>query len=202
MKGRLAIAGATLAAAALASALSAPTSAGTPARVIDRTFICKTTPHSGIRGIEVRSYPDHTADPPRYYLTVQNGFAGPAVAARDASLALAHTGGLRVHAKLCRAAPAARVPLRAGGLTGGATPLGEEWECELPGRVLVRVRATLARPDRWLRRTPTYAGVNAKVTSASVAVWSLALRKPIAFSSIDSKAGASVFVEPTRCLKD
>lgn len=182
--------------AAVAAVLSAGATAGTPSRIVDRTFVCQTVVHAGVRGIGLLASPANSFARSEQNLHVLGG-----VGMSSPSLAWTGTEGVRVHVKLCRAAPAARVRLRADALTGGVEKFPAEYECELPGRLLVRVRATLARPAPWLRRTPTHAGVDGKVTTAAIAVRSLALRKPIAFTSFDAK-GVRVFLDPTRCVRD
>lgn len=183
-------------AAALAAVLAASVGAVTPSRLVDRTFVCETVVHAGVRGVGLLASPRGPFDRSEQNLHVLAG-----VGMSSPLLAWAGTEGVRVHVKLCHAAPEARVPLRPTGLDGGAETFSAEYDCELPGRLLVRVRATLARPARWLRRTPTHAGVDGKVTTAAIAVRSLTLRRPVSFTAFDTK-GVRVFVHPTRCLKD
>lgn len=191
MKARAVVAG-----AAVAAALTTAAAANTPTRVIDRTFVCETVVHAGVRGVTLLASPPGSFNRSEQNLHVLGG-----VGMSSPSLAWTGTEGVRVHVKLCRAAPAARVPLRPTGLDGGVEKFGSEYDCELPGRIIVRVRATLARPDRWLRRTATHAGVSGTVTQGAIAVRSLALRKPVAFTSFDAK-GVRLFVDQARCVKD
>jgi hypothetical protein len=185
-------------AAALAAVLAAPGTAVAPTRIVDRTFGCETLVHAGLRGIAVRGGSNYAATPREYSLYLDSG----ALYDSEFLVGAGRTWGARVDIKRCREAPTAGVSLRAGNLVGGRETFYPKYQCELSGRILVRVRATLARPGRWLRRTPRYAGINGPVTSATIAVRSPALGKPIAFTSFDAKTGVRVFVEPDRCVKD
>lgn len=108
-------------------------------------------------------------------------------------------GTLAVNQQLCRPSNA-RVPLTPKGLDGGpAGPLGEEYDCPAPSRVLVRLRATLAT------RTPVYRDRHLLKTKATLRTASLAIRtrtgKPLAFAAVFESGSARLFTAPG-CLAD
>jgi hypothetical protein len=128
---------------------SRPFAAGRPAApgstaVIDRTLACSTAMRGGLRMIEIRGYAGARQAPfpqtPSFDL-VTNWTP-------DATLASASTAGMQLNPTRCTAT-SRRVPLTSAGLRGGAAPSsGQEYECEAPQRVFVRVRAVFSAPTK------------------------------------------------------
>jgi hypothetical protein len=75
----------------------------------------------------------------------------------------------------------ASVPLSSKGLPGPPVEFGKDVECQLRGRVLVRVRAVLRTSAAWRRVQGGYAGARANVVEASLAVRTQPGRRPVAF---------------------
>jgi hypothetical protein len=108
-------------------------------------------------------------------------------------------GTLALNQKLCTRSRA-RVRLTAKGLEGGrAGPLGVEYDCEAPRRVLVRVRATLRR------RAPVYRDRHFVKTKANLKNAYLAIRtrsgKPLAFAAVFESGKARLFTASS-CIAD
>jgi hypothetical protein len=88
-----------------------------------------------------------------------------------------------------------RVPLSSRDLRAGSP--GEQYRCDAPAKVLVRLRAVFKRPTFFRRdaRFPDQMDAPGNITNAFVAVTTLRDRKPLAFLSVHEKGGAArVFV--------
>ena len=77
--------------------------------------------------------------------------------------------GVYVNARACTPSRVT-VPLTAAGLEGPPSPHPTGASCVTRGRILVRIRATLAAPARWRELQEPYVGVRANVTQMAVAV--------------------------------
>lgn len=97
-----------------------------------------------------------------------------------------------------------RVPLSARGLTGGpSTRFRHSFTCDVPTKVLMRVRAAFKRPTAFSRdrETPWITRARGEIATGSLAVASLQ-GKPLAFASVDGATGkAQIFVAPSRCKR-
>jgi hypothetical protein len=171
-------------------------------RLIDRTVVCQ-MPRIG--------YPDgprfmtvsalygipplmFASNGPRFELRV----AVTAPTGRDA------TGSVALNRRDC-ADTSLRVPLSARGLRGGpSTQLRHSFTCDVPTKVLMRVRADFKRPTAFSRdrETPWMIRARGQITTSSLAIASLQDRKPFAFASVDGASGkARIFVAPSRCTR-
>ena len=108
-------------------------------------------------------------------------------------------GTLALNQDVCRPSRA-RVPLSAKGLVGGpAGQLGEEYDCESPRRVLVRLRAILRA------RAPVYRERHFLKTKANLKSAYLAIRtrsgRPLAFAAVFESGKARLFTASS-CLSD
>jgi hypothetical protein len=172
--------------------VSQPSAAAQPGRVVDRTFSCATEgTGNGLRDLDVHSHP-HTVYPGVVdevipsFLGVSSGtntLDSDLVAVRAGQLkgisGRVRPAGVYAHATRCRAARV-RVPLSAAGLAGRPVPWAKMVDCVVSGRVLVRVRGTLAAPDTWAR-AGAYDGVRRAVVDAKVAIRAARSKKPIAY---------------------
>lgn len=91
--------------------------------------------------------------------------------------------GVYVNTQSCRATRAS-MPLSPRGLSGPPVQFQQDAECQVRGRVLVRVRAVLESPAAWRRFADGYAGARADVVEAALAVRSTRTRKPLAFMQL------------------
>jgi hypothetical protein len=193
----------------------AETAAAAPARIIDRTLVCRV---SGV------GYPDSIR-----YLTVS---AGPYDAGFDVAPQMSvgtggyGTAGWGVYA---RTGPAGRqnetptgqvtlprlaagrctntrlrVALSSKGLHGGAAPDRKFYRCDAPAKVLVRLRAVFKRPTSFRPdpRFPDQEDAPGNITSAYLSISTLAGRKPLAFASVHDQGGsARLFVARSTCYR-
>jgi hypothetical protein len=170
-------------------------------RIIDRTLVC---PISGV------GYPD-----PARFLDAQAiprlGDSSPhagvynAPSAADGVYADFKTGpdfgrGTGwVRLKGCTASRL-RVRLSSRGLTGGPTALGDRQKCEVPARVLIRLRAVFKRPVT-PRRAEGMLVAHGSIAAGYVAVATLPGRKPLVFASVGDATGkARLFVSRSTCV--
>jgi hypothetical protein len=98
----------------------------------------------------------------------------------------------------------ARPVLTSKGLRGGSIArFGESHRCDVPARVVLRVRGVFRspvtlRPDRNARHYLTALG---RMTSASLVVRG-ANGQPIAYAAVDDRTGrATIFTSPSRCFE-
>lgn len=170
--------------------------------ILDRTVSCRV---EGVgapdpaRYMTVSAFPRRgtgTPQVPYVYAHHSEGEGGFSV-----GFAISPQGRAWVNRSLCTATKAV-VALSSGKLRGGRTPFGEAQRCDVPARVLIRIRAVFTRP--FAVRTDPLARYQAhapgKIITGSLAVATLQ-RKPIAFATADDAAGrASIFASPTRCF--
>jgi len=158
------------------------TPAGTaPARVVDRTFACRT--QSGMP-MKVRSFPagkviqsaTSTVVAPTWFGVGAGPFGGPwpfAVVRVDRFARAPEWGGPPAAGAFVdprRCVPARRtIPLARTGLPGPRYDYDKVANCEGATRVYVRMRAVLAAPTRWTRLTPDYTGARGRVSEAAIA---------------------------------
>jgi hypothetical protein len=195
-------------------AASVGTGAQSASRIIDRTLVCK------VRGV---GYPDSvrslsvSATP--YQATTNTspqmgagyfayGYPGMGVSLRTGPAGRENetpTGELnmtRVQTGRC-ANTRLRIRLSSRGLEGGATGPDRKWyRCDVPGKVVIRVRAVFERPAffRINPRFPDSEEAKGNITTAYLAVTTLRGREPLAFASVHHASGkARIFVAPSRC---
>ena len=196
-------------AAAFGLLLTAGVSSGaeSASRIVDRTLVCRATGvgfPDPVRYLDVHASPRIGKDAPS--VRVYNGPSGAdgmGAGLYTGPFAGRTTGSVWFSRTQCTATRP-RLPFSTTGLRGGRAELfGERHKCDVPATVLIRVRAVFAlpvtlKPDA---RAPYLSVAKGKITSASLAV-TTALRKPIAFGSVDDKTGqARIFVSPSRCFR-
>jgi hypothetical protein len=208
----------TLVTVALTLLIAVPltATAATPARTIDRTLVCRVT---GIGFPDAVRFMNASAAPydPGFEVTPQMGVSEGAVGT-PGWIASVRTGPAgeqnqeptgqvalpRTTAGRC-ANTRLRVPLSSKGLKGGRARERTRYECDAPGKVLVRVRAIFKRPTvfRVDPRAPDFESANGRITVAYLAVTTLRGRKPIVFGSVhDSGGRARLFVARTGCARE
>lgn len=178
---------------------AAPLGAGavSPSRIVDRTLLCTMT------GV---GYPD-----PVRFLRVGAARHDPATVL-PASIS-ASNGGSTISVitgrddeplkstLAWRGAPCKTtnvvVPLSRNGLAAGGVASYESYDCEVPARLVIRIRGIFEQPVR----------VSAGIARGSLVYGYLAVatpaRQPVAFASLAGRTQqASVFVSPSRCKED
>jgi hypothetical protein len=189
-------------------------------RVIDETVSCSVPGLvGGVREIEVEagSGVRHREDTSKWRALARASVAVPTTAGGHVSLS---AGGpayvepgltdtnvrLRIHAACVPSR--VRVPLARAGLEGGpAGVLGDAWDCAVPRRVLVRVRAVFRRPTRLRieRRTGFGLTVVSRVAKGTIRSGSLAVRTPggksISYADVHESGRARLFVARS-CVPD
>jgi hypothetical protein len=194
----------------IAAAAAAP-GEGAPSRVVDRTFRCTVAPlYGGVREIDVSAKPKGSLGNGGRSDDVSPGYvsvgSGPGSRAFD-DLVFARTRpeerGVApgdpfppgVYADLGRCGPARiSLPLSAKGLPGPPVRFDTNADCEIRGRVLVRVRAVLETPALWGRAERPYFGVRRNVVEARIAIRSERTRRPIALLALDRAGETRLWV--------
>ena len=184
---------------------------GTATFVLDRTYSCAIVLHGGIYQLENRAHPGARTGTSWTKLAyaglrtgVFSGATGNLLAWISAgkptktttvdqefwTLDVATLGTIGVRGELCNPTRAT-VPLTAGGLRGGAAaPLGSELKCDVPRRVLVRVRA--AFDSRAALRGKEFESAHVPVREAKLAVRTVA-GKPLAYATVSQTGKATLF---------
>lgn len=118
-------------------------------RVIDRTVACSVGLQGGVHEVEVRARTGTRLfdDPSKWRYTASTDARAPRGLAGVSAGGEPQWIGLRV-ATVCPQV-GARVDFSTRGLTGNtASPLEDSYDCVVPGRVLIRVRAVFREPTR------------------------------------------------------
>lgn len=192
-----------LAAIALPSALAEPGAS----RIVDRTLLCSTSQSGGIYEVEARSYSGTRESRTRWvrlpFAVASTGETASAAEVLQNSLAWISAGRphsetllgeyfvpakavlygtFAVNRRICRTV-STRVPLARTGLTGGqAGQLGEIFDCDVPRRVLVRVRAVFESPTT-LKGHDIFLLTTTPVQEARLAVRTQS-GKPLAYATV------------------
>jgi hypothetical protein len=196
-------------AVAIAGFVAISPATGTPSasRIIDRTLICPMVgvgyPDS-IRVLYVSASPFHPAFEHAARASVRNGGGGgPSVSAGvQTGPGPGHTGLAWLNRTGCRSTTI-RIQLSARALKPGTTERSE-YACDVPARVLIRVRAVFERPTAFTvdPRSPHYTFARGDIATGHVAVATLRGRKPIFFASAHDASGkVRIFVAPSRCAR-
>jgi hypothetical protein len=189
------------------------TLSSTTSRIIDRTFLCSIAlpppgyPDPGVRhgAIGVSSGPIYELPPGS-----AGGKSGGGSGVRDKTgsggieilrgAEAERAGGVWVTRSVCTWARKLRIPLTPQGLPGPPIRFNKGFECTVPRRILVRVRALARRPVNW-----TVSGEYLRVTSdlleSHLAVRTFPARKPLALAVIDQKGDSRLYASP-RCVED
>ena len=203
---------ASVAALAVAVLLVGPARAGSDATfVLDRTYSCSIVLHGGIYRLENRAHPGARTAGAWTKLAyaglragVFSGGTGNLLAWVTAGKPTKTTtvdqefwtfdvvtfGTVGIRGDLCNPTKAT-VPLAASGLRGGAAaPLGDELECDVPRRLLVRVRAVLA--SRASLHGREFESVHVPVLEAKLAARTPAGR-PLTYATVSQTGKATLF---------
>jgi len=90
----------------------------------------------------------------------------------------------------------APVPLARKGIPGPPTVWAKSVECQVRGKVLVRVRAVLERSVPWRRQDAAFVGARANAVSGKVAVRAQASGAPVAYVELDSSGKTRLWFSP------
>ena len=195
--------------AAITASIAVPlgTGAESASRIIDRTVVCQT---AGVGYPDVVRFMNVSAEPgsaardagPRAFIgNPAGGESGvsAAVSTRSAFGPLA-AGGLWL--SRCQRSPI-RVRLSGSGLQGGPTdPFGASYRCNIPAKIVIRVRGVFKRPTALARdpRSPSVDVAKGEVATGYIAVVTERGRKPVVFASVHDATGvARLFVARSRC---
>lgn len=177
-------------------------------RIVDRTLVCPMVgigyPDS-VRFLRVSAHPNRLQyDPPS--AEVRNGGGGGplvsvGVRTRPGGGVSYTTGAVWQSRPEC-SRTRLRVALSGRGLQTGP-PEGVNHRCDVPARVLIRIRAIFERPIAFSRdpRFPSaYSVTKGQVSTAYLAVTTLRGRKPLFFAALDHASGnVRAFVAPSHC---
>jgi hypothetical protein len=200
-----------IALAAAASIPAAEPSGGAQprlSRTLDRTFVCSTIPQGGFRKVNVYAQagvrefgePQRWKTLPHAWFKTGSIYESEFIGVTAGSLSPGESSGLYLKRKQCRAS-AGRIALSPAGLTGGpADQLGDEYECEAPRTVLVRVRAVFRRPTRLTSKPFGHLGTSAPGREAAMVVGTPA-GKRLAYVGIAESGKARLFTGPT-CIPE
>lgn len=201
-----------LAAVAAMSAYAGPGAS----RIVDRTLLCSTRQSGGIYEVEARSYSGTRESRTRWarlpFAVASTGETAAANTALQNSLAWISAGRpheetllgeyfFAVHAtlhgtfavnrRICRTV-STRIPLTSAGLTGGqAGQLGEIFDCGVPRRVLVRVRAVFESPTT-LKGHDIFLLTTTPVQEARLAVRTQS-GKPLVYATVAASGRSTLF---------
>jgi hypothetical protein len=179
-------------------------SQATPAagRVFDRTFRCRPgVVYGGVRQLDVTAKPrgslgngGRSDDVSPGYVSLGSGpasgpfddlvFARSRFEERGVAPGNPFPPGVYADVRRC-ATTRVSMPLSPKGLPGPPVRFDQEADCEVRGRVLVRLRAVLEAPTRWRPATPPYTGARRNVVEVKIAVRSERTRRPIALLALD-----------------
>ena len=205
---RLCVAGAALAVGAV---LAVPVGNGaeSASRIIDRTVVCRTVGvgyPDAVRFMNVSAEPfQHLGGAPAApWLSISNagpgGESGVGAGIRTGPWGNDASGFVSLSRTRCKTT-SVRVPLSSAGLRGGPTqPFGDNYRCDLPATVLIRVRADFKRPTALRRDSRSVLIARGRITTGYLAVTTQRGRKSIVFASAHDASGkARLFVAPSRC---
>jgi hypothetical protein len=190
----------------------------TPARptalLIDRTFVCTLeSPLGGARDLDLVAIPIYVDRFRNFrhpaFIGVSSGrvIAGPVsdqanlvfVRARPSHVpGRTLAPGVYVNTQKCAARRNPSVALSTRGLPAPPVEFAQDNECAVRGRVLVRVRAALQTSAAWRPFGEGYAGAQANVRDAKLAVRSERTGKPLAFLEL-GRAGKTQYSAVSGC---
>ena len=197
--------GGIVCAAAVAALVAAPAGGGTEAlsRIVDGTVECKLPPGGGYPDpapvyVNVNAIPRLGDWPPIVNVYDDpSGNVGWSAGFQTSRTPQHPRGGVWINRSECGRSRR-RVPLTTAGLRGGLTSLGARHRCEVPARVLVRVRVEFTRPVA-LRPVGEQFAARGTIVRGTVAVRILR-GAPLFLGSAEHRGGtARSFVAPGRC---
>jgi hypothetical protein len=188
--------------ACVVAAVAAGAGESASSRIVDRTFRCTLAPlYGGLRELNIAANPRGSLGNGGSSMDVSPGYiglgSGPGTRAFD-DLVFARSRleervvapsapwppGVYADARRCTPARVS-VPLSAKGLPGPPVKFGTDADCELRGRVLVRIRAVLEAPTSWRPADRPHVGARRNVVDAKIAVRSERTRRPIGLLELD-----------------
>lgn len=189
--------------------IAAGSTEGAPSPVVDRTFSCTVgVLGGGMRQLDVTTSPrgslgagGRSDDVSPGYISLGSGEARGVF--DDLVLARSRTEARRsatpfppgVYADVRRCTRTrASVPLSPKGLPGPPVRFNTDADCEVRGRVLVRLRAVLEAPAPWGRSERPYFGARRNVVEATIAIRSERGRRPIALVALDRTGETRLWV--------
>lgn len=199
-----------LLAAALGILLASGAASGkdSPSRIVDRTLVCRATGEGlpdPLRVLDVTASSRAGTNAPRVNASNGRGSEGMSAGLSTGRFEGQLTGALWFSRSQCTTT-SLRVALSNAGLRGGqAAAVGERHECEVPARVLIRVRAVFTRPVTPFRdpRATYLLIAKGKITSGSLAVTTVQGRTPIIFGSVDDATGkARISTSASLCHRE
>lgn len=197
-------------ASAIAAVLASPVDGGNEqaSRIIDRTVVCRaigTGFPDPIRFVTATASPRNEGLDLPPILSAHNGPSGEGGLSAfvqtgpDPGHATGYVGLSRARCTTTRV----RLRLSSKGLRGVSTePDGESYDCDVPARILIRVRAVFTRPTRFARdpRSPWLSVARGTMATGYLAVATMPGRKPLAFSAASHETGeARLFVSRSLC---
>ena len=187
----------------LAAAAAASSGGASASRIVDRTLLCRAFGEGfpdRVRIMDAVGAPRVAENAPS--ASVYNGFQAEGVSAGFyTGPYYGHpTGAVWISRTTCSETKL-RVPLASSGLRGGPLRSGARYKCDVPARMLVRVRASFTRPVilRQAAGASYLSSAKGRITAASLAVTTVDGR-PIVFASVDDATGeARLFISRSRC---
>lgn len=187
----------------LAAAGAASSGGGSASRIVDRTLLCRAFGEGfpdPVRVMNATGAPRIAKNAPS--ASVNNGFRADGVSAGFyTGPYYGHQTGAVWFSRTTCSRTKLRVRLASGELRGGQLRSGARYKCDVPARILVRVRASFTRPvtlARWAGAT-YLSSAKGRITAASLAVTTID-GKPIVFASVDDATGrARFFTSRSRC---
>jgi hypothetical protein len=182
-------------------------------RVFDRTVVCRvvaTGYPDAVRSLQVSASPFHPSVGgfPSFPRASVTDLSGPETRV-SAGIWTWHynmPGSVWLTDTACQPTKV-RIPLSRSGLRGGviqATEASAGRTCDLPPRVLIRVRAVFSRGPVFTRdpQAPHLTVAKGRVATGVLVVTTVQGRKPIVFASVsNARRNAGLFVEPSRCSR-
>jgi hypothetical protein len=177
-------------------------------RIVDRTVVCQ-MPGEGFpdstRFMSVAAMRGNRRSGAFPLMNVGNGPSGQLRAlVTTGPVGRYRTGSVVLNRTEC-ATTDLRIPLTAKGLRGGLVkPHSASYRCDVPVRVLIRVRAEFTRPTGFTSdpQSPFAIFARGRIMTAYLAVTTVRGRKPLAFMSVHDATGrARVFISPSSCVR-
>ena len=167
--------------------------------VVDRTVECSVAGGGGYPDPAPR-YLTVSASPRLGDLTPSVSILGRVLPTVSVGFSTGRSGSAWLDRMECRATRS-RVALSTRGLRRVETRLGAQYRCEVPAKVLVRVRAVFTRPVTLLPRSGGMLSARGTATSGSVAVRTVAGKPVFLGSAVNSTGKAAAFIAPGRCSR-